>query len=175
MISALLISGFALGFGWWVIYTILSLAPWVPTRAQDYARIVALSDLVDGKSFVDLGSGEGRVCFAIAQAYPQVSVRGVELSLWLHVIARIKLLVYPQKNLSFTLGDIYRQDLTDEDVIFIFGVARTMSGAVKDKIVPQMKANARLISYNFPISNWNGNMVHSKPKADATSIYVYTK
>jgi len=79
---------------------------------------------------------------------------GVELAPFLFVLAKIRTLFSPQKNLSLKLKDGLKEDLSQYDYIYTFSMPETLTNKLQEKLLREMKQSAKLISYSFPIKDW---------------------
>lgn len=152
------------------IYGWTSLAPWLPTKRKDLPTINELATLKEGQTFVEMGCGNGRVCAYIAKHNPNVHVVGIELGLGLYMISRLRALRYP--NLKIQYGDALNHDCSKVDVVYVFGLTKTMNGVVKEKMLCELKPGASCISYLFVIDDWPGTI---KKVEGGRPIYRYTK
>ncbi|MFH1582800.1 MAG: class I SAM-dependent methyltransferase, partial [Candidatus Falkowbacteria bacterium] len=66
--------------GFSLIFSVLSFAPWVPSRSRDLKRTFKLADLRPGQIFYDLGCGNGKVAIYAANNF-KVKAVGLEISL----------------------------------------------------------------------------------------------
>ncbi|MBI4992847.1 MAG: hypothetical protein HZC26_01770 [Candidatus Magasanikbacteria bacterium] len=80
----------------YMVYATVSGAPFVPTRSRNVVKMIELANLTDAEKVIDLGSGEGRIVFAVASHCEQ-SV-GVEINPFLYWISRLKQRVSNCKN-----------------------------------------------------------------------------
>lgn len=153
-------------------YAAYSLAPWVPTRKKDLTRICELAELKAGEKFYDLGCGEGRVVFYTAKNFKTNSI-GIELSLPFYLICQIQLLFRKNPNIKFLFKNLYNQNLADADVVFMFAASSEhISEKLKTKLKKELKPSTRIISYVFPITNWQPAKIN-KPTDKDLSIYLY--
>ncbi|PID52015.1 MAG: hypothetical protein CR972_03875 [Candidatus Moraniibacteriota bacterium] len=134
----------------WIIYTVLFLAPWLPTFSRDMKRIVEIANLDEGDVFCELGSGDGRVSFYVSEKSPQAKIIGVEISYILHSIASVKKMFSHAKNITFKREDIYRTNLSDVDVIYVFATSRSANRLAR-YLQKSVKKGSRIISYNFQL------------------------
>jgi SAM-dependent methyltransferase len=151
----------------------LSIAPWIPARKNDLARINRLASLKPGQSFVELGCGGGRICRYIARHNPGAKVTGIEILwpffLWAKVIGFASGL----ENMEIKYGDAYQQDLGEADVVYVFATERTINADLKDKFLRELKKGAKVLSYVFPIFVWPGKSSKDKPDENYLAIYIY--
>ncbi|GKY95294.1 hypothetical protein MPSEU_000491300 [Mayamaea pseudoterrestris] len=108
-------------------------APYLPTKRNNLDRMFAqlhsnddfrkmATDISKGRpKFVDLGSGDGRVVFRAAREDVFSSCDGFEINPMLHGFAQLRKLLTPKywKLTQFHLGDIWKVDLADVDVVAV--------------------------------------------------------
>ena len=120
---------------------------WIPTPAASIERIAKEAKARKSKNFYDLGSGDGRVVIAVAEA--GVNAVGVEIDplKWLLSTARIKLRALDAKILR---ESFYSADLSKADVIFCYLPNATMA-----KLEPSMTRlkGKTIITYRIKFPN----------------------
>jgi len=164
-VTLVLIVPFAIG-AW-------SMAPWVPSWKKDLPRIMTLANLQPGETFYDLGCGNGKVVLAAAEQ-PGVQAIGVELAWPLFLICIIRKWLAHNPRLHFVLGNLFTQDLSQADVVYVFGVPETLQKKLKMLFEQKLKPGARVISYTFKIAGWTPTLVH-KPTSKDIAIYFYQR
>jgi len=148
-------------------------APWVPIFTRDLIRIDQLINLEAGKTFYDLGCGNGRVIFYLAKKYPSVNFVGVELSLNLFIICNLRKIFGGYKNVKLILNDYMRLDLNLADYIYVFANAGPIQ-TIGEKLARERKKALIVISYCFPINNLTKFLREkNKPDAKNQAIYIY--
>lgn len=150
--------------------TTMSIAPWVPTRRRDLERMLELASLQAGETFYDLGCGTGTTVFYVAR-HSEAKAVGVELSLPLFLYCHVRRLVTGLKGVSLQYRNAYKVDITNADVIYIFGMAGRFEKMLK-KLRREAKAGTRLISYAFKIEELEPLKV-DKPSERDLPIYLY--
>src|SRR3989344_7338874 len=142
---------------WWQIILIFGLlfllyllifrykAPWVPIFKNDLPRLDRLIQFETGKTFYDLGCGNGRVIFYLARKYPQVNFVGVEISLIFFLICFLRKVLGHYSNVSLILNDYMRLDLNQADYIFVFARDKTVQD-IAEKLEREIKKKIILFS-----------------------------
>jgi SAM-dependent methyltransferase len=148
-----------------------SLAPWVPTRKKDLKRILLLADLKPGQVLYDLGCGDGRVVFALGQN-SKAKIIGIELSWLLFFFCKIKHFFYPLKNISFQRKNLFKQDFSSANVIYVFGLPKTIREKLIIKLKKELQPKTRVISYVFPFPDLKLIQKDQSPKK-SNPIYIY--
>lgn len=124
-----------------------SLAPWVPTKHHDVARLCHLLHLTKSDIFVELGCGNGRVCNAVAQRFPSAQIIGIEIAWPLAYVARFRARSLPNSTIICT--DALTYSLSSATVIYIFGMPHALAHTVTKKLLAECKKGTRVISYSF--------------------------
>ncbi len=148
----------------------LSLAPWVPTKRKDLERIFQVADLKEGELFCDFGSGTGTTVFA-ATKYSKANGLGIELSFPVYFYAQVKKVFTKNKRVRFVQQNIYKADLSEVDVLYVFGMPDKL-GKVVEKLKREAPKGMRLISYVFEIKELEFEK-KDKPTEDDLPIYLY--
>ena len=149
-----------------------SLAPWVPTKKRDLKRIFKLAALKPNEIFYDLGCGDGRVAIYVAKNI-NTKVIGLELAWPLYLICKIRQLFYKNKNLEFKFKNLFKENLARANVVYIFAAnPGKLKGKLIQKLGAELKPNAKIITYAFPIAKWQPIIIN-KPTANDISIYLY--
>ncbi len=147
-----------------------SLAPFVPSRTKDQKRINKLANLKKNELFYELGSGNGKVAIYIAKHNRTAKVFGFELAYTLYIISKIRSFNIP--NLRFINKNIFNVDLSNVDVIYVYGMPKVLANKLKEKFQKELKKGSRIISYVFKIEGMKPILIDKPSKKDA-SIYVY--
>lgn len=150
-----------------------SSAPFVPTRKEDLPRILKLANLKEGQTFFDLGCGNARVVKYIAQNSKAKAI-GVEMAIPIYVWAKVKQLFSGLKNLKIKYNSFFKVDLSEADVVYIFGYPKTLNKKVIEKLEKDLKPGAKVLSYVFEIQGWQPVLI-DKPQENAQKIFVYKK
>ncbi len=157
-----------------ILLAAFSMAPWLPTRKSDLPRVNELLKLKKGEVFYDLGCGDGRICHYVAERNPEADVCGFELAYPLFLWARLMQLFRPKKNLRIKLKNVFKQDLSGADVIYFFGLRKTLNKRLKKKFERELKKGTRVFVYDDEIEGWEKLGVN-RPTHDDVPIYIYAK
>ncbi len=149
----------------------LSFAPWVPSRRRDLERIFSLVELKPGQIFYELGCGDGRVTIYAARHFPAEAI-GLEFSLPMYLLCKIKQIFFYRKNLHIKFKNLYYENLSKADVIYFFAIPRTLNQKFLNKLKKELKRGAKVISYSFRIDGLTPVLV-SKPSDKDLPIYLY--
>ena len=162
---------FILIFGFSMIYSVLSFAPFVPSRSRDLARIFKLADLKPGQIFYDLGCGDGKVVIYAANNYKARAV-GLEILLPLYLVCKLRQVLNKRSNIEFKLKNLYKENLASADVVYFFGIPRVLNENFFLKLKRELRPGAKIISYSFKLHNWEPKVI-DKPSEKDLPVYLY--
>lgn len=121
-------------------------APYVPTRRLDVEAIFQVIKPLEASSFVDLGSGDGKlVLYAAKHGY---NATGYEINPILWVISTYRIRKY--KNARIVFKNMWSSDLSKSDVVFCFLASKYMTKLEK-KLSKEMRPKSILASYVFEL------------------------
>ncbi|HRI35580.1 MAG TPA: hypothetical protein PK765_00445 [bacterium] len=148
-----------------------SLAPWVPTPARDLDRIVRIVGARRrAGEFIEIGSGDGRVLFAVARAYPDMPCRGIEYYFPVWLYSRVRLMFADVPNARVEWGDFYRRDISEAGTLFCFGHPDTLREKFRHKL-SECRPGTVLISHAFEVEGWEPIDVDCMTKSLSIRIY----
>lgn len=110
-------------------------------------------------TFVDLGSGDGRVVFRAAREGIFARSVGYEINPVLHAFASFRRLVQAPRYWSttdFALRDLWKVDLRDVDVVAVYGLQPIMQD-LGVKMKAELKPGAVVVSNVFAIPGWRAH------------------
>ncbi|MEK7680565.1 MAG: SAM-dependent methyltransferase [Patescibacteria group bacterium] len=151
----------------------LSFAPWIPARTRDLSRIMKLANLKPGEFFYDLGCGNGKVVLYAAKNFGARAI-GLEIAIVLYIFCVIQKFLTGNKNAHFKFKNLFSENMSKADVVYFFGLPKTIRNKMKGKLDAELKPGARVISYAFPVEGWTPDVV-DKPNDSEVSIYLYKK
>lgn len=154
-----------------LIFSVLSFAPWVPSRGRDFKRIFKLADLKPGQIFYDLGCGDGRVVVYAANNY-KVKAVGLEISLPLYLICKLRRALNKQSNIEFKFKNLYKENLASADVVYFFGLPRVLNEKFCLKLKQELRPGTKIISYSFKLFGWEPKII-DKPSEKDLPVYLY--
>ncbi|MEI8361071.1 MAG: class I SAM-dependent methyltransferase [bacterium] len=153
-----------------IIKANLGFAPWVPTYRKDLARIFELFSYGQSKYFLDLGCGNGRVVIeSLKYGY---KARGVELSLPLYLYCLVLSLFKGDKDLKFYFGDLFKFNVREADLIYVYAVPAHLTQKFVQKIIAEAKSGSTLISYCFMLPGIHCEKV-VRDDANHLPLYIY--
>lgn len=149
IISLGVLLGCFLGLSWFAG----SDAPYVPTKTERIRKLLKLIPLKD-KTFYELGSGDGRI--VIEAAKMGAKAYGIEQSFLRILYSRLKSVKNPyfiRKRTSFIHGNIFKQDLSEADIVFIFLLPQGIR-KLEPKLKKELKQGSIIITQTFHFKNW---------------------
>ena len=126
-------------------------AIFVPTHMGTVQAMVAAANIKPMVRVADIGSGDGRIVIAFAQAGALAT--GFEINPLLAVYSRFRI-----KKLGLAsrahiiLGDFWRHDLREFEVVIVFGIHYIMD-KLESKLLSESKPGTLVISNGFPFKN----------------------
>jgi len=152
-------------------------APYFPTRKGHLELIKKVADLKPGQKLYELGCGDARVSIALAKTYPEAQIVGLELAGPLFVWSWVRAKLSGCKNLQIQWKNIFWQNLSDADAVYVFGMTESLNQKLKTKFLAELKPGTRIISYVFTMKDWAGQTETFNGKIsgkDQTKVSVYT-
>ncbi len=138
-------------------------AIFVPTDSKTVEDIIQLLEIKPGMKVVDLGSGDGRIVIALAQA--GATATGFEnnpiLFLWSWI--KIKKLGLSQAQIKFS--SFWASDLGQFDAVVVFGMTHIMS-RLERKLAQELHPGTFVISNIFKFPHW-----HTEREAGSLKVY----
>lgn len=133
-------------------YSVLFGAPYVPTSRERVREMLALAGLRPGETFVDLGSGDGRLVIAAAKAGARAEGWEVNPYLWLWsrwMISRAGL----GERAKVHLGSYWDDSMGHADVVSLFLITQQME-KMQEKLLRELQPGSRVVSYAFTFPGW---------------------
>ncbi len=131
----------------------------VPSSDEKLDTMLKLADPEPSANIIDLGSGDGKVVFALAERYPEIEIEGIEINPLLVRRARI---AAEERGLadrvSFTRGSFWDLDFGQYDLILLYGTSYIME-KLEQRLRAEMKPGARIVSNYFQFPQWEATRV----------------
>lgn len=149
--------------------------PFVPARKGIENEIVQALQLSNTSRIVDLGSGDGRILFAVLTKYPGVTAQGYEWK-WLPlIISKTKQIFSPHK-VNFSRQDFFTVDVSGYTHVFTYLFPRIMDELLP-KLLKELPKGARLVSCDFEFTHKKPieiiELVRDKKNPLGKKLFVY--
>jgi SAM-dependent methyltransferase len=135
----------------------------VASDPKNVERMVAIAALRDGDVVIDLGSGDGRVVIAAAQANPSVRGLGVDIDARLvqQASANARQAGVGDR-LEFQHRNAFDADLSRVDVIFMWFFPELMR-LLRTKILREARPGTRVVAALWDMGTWTPDAVDKTP------------
>ena len=147
------------------LYLMLQGAPFVPIHGSKLEKINKLANLRPGMKIADLGSGDGRIVIALAQAGAEA--HGYEINPLLVLWSRHKIRKLKLSSRAFVhWKSFWSADFSSFDLIVIFGINHIMK-RLENKLQRELKPGAKVVCLIFPLPTWP-----ETAKTEKTYLYI---
>jgi cyclopropane fatty-acyl-phospholipid synthase-like methyltransferase len=171
IVSAVLFSGLVLLAIAYVLFNVI--IPflyrgtfYVPSKDEKIKKMLAMAQIKPGERVVDLGSGDGRIVMALAQAGAEA--HGYEINLFLVILSRMKIKkAHLSKRAFIHWTSFWNVNYSKFDVMIIYGMDYIMKN-LEEKLQRELKTGARVLSNAFTFPTW-------KPAEKNDNLYLYKK
>ena len=154
------------------VLTAFPQAPFVPTPADVVDRMLELAEVRPSDVVYDLGCGDGRIVIAAAQRH---GARGVGIDIDPQRIdeARRNAKAAGVEHLvTFRVEDALQTDISEATVITLYLVA-SLNARLRPRLMSQLRPRARIVSHNFPVGDWEPDVVQTFTSADGQSRTLF--
>jgi precorrin-6B methylase 2 len=135
----------------------------VGSDPKNVERMVKLANLRDGDVVIDLGSGDGRIVFAAAQA--NTGVRGIGVDIDAKLVAQSNAAAEKSgisDRVRFYHRNVFDTDLSQVDVIFMWLFPELMR-LLRPKILNEARPGTRVIAALWDMGSWPVDTVEKDP------------
>jgi len=146
----------------------------MPTTSKVAAKLLSSTpENIDGVVY-ELGAGWGTLAFPLAKKYPINPVKAYENSPIPYLYCRLRLMLFPQANLTFYRSDFFDLHLNDASLIVCYLYPGAMQ-KLKAKFDNELHPGALLLSNTFSIPGLKP--INTIDTADCyhSQIFVYKK
>ncbi len=116
------------------------------SETNDVVALLKHAKLPEQAVIVDLGSGWGTLVVALARAFPDASVQGVEMSPFPYLVSRLR--TCGLSNVSLRWGNFFRSDLRKADAITCYLMPGLM-GPLSDLLDRTIEPGTHVVSNTF--------------------------
>ncbi len=164
-LSLLFVLIIALGTTVFMLYNVIAIfrgAPFVPVPQNSLSDINKLLDLKSGDSVVDLGSGLGRIVFALKK--DGVKVSGIEINPILVLISKFSAII-KRVEINFINDSFWSYNFGSYTAVVMYCMPYKMR-SMMEKIQREMKKGSRVVTYGFTFPDW-------EPREKSGKAYLY--
>lgn len=140
----------AMGIVVWTVFTLVGEvlgAAFVPTDQREIDEVLKVMGLKPGKTFFDLGSGDGRVVRTAVEKYG-VNGIGIEINPWLILWSKLKT---ENGNPNFLRKNFWRMNLGKADYIYFY-LGPMAAKKLAKKLTKECKPGTLVISKAFEMN-----------------------
>jgi len=150
-------------------------APYDVTRKHAMKNILKLINPQTGDKIAELGSGDGRVCIALAQKNKSAEIHGFEINPFLVIISRNKIKkLNLQKQIKIHWANFWNVNLSEFNKIIFFQF-RSITNRLEKKFEQELKKGTKIISHNWKLPNWKIKKKLGKKGLTEGEVYFYEK
>jgi ubiquinone/menaquinone biosynthesis C-methylase UbiE len=151
-----------------------SVAPYVPTPQSLVNTMLRMAEAGPGDIVYDLGCGDGRFLITAVNDFKVDSAVGFEISDHLTTVARDNV---EKKELSDKIKivntDFMDADFSEATLVTIY-LTTSGNAKLRPKFKKELKDGARIISHDFPITDWFTVNEENEPvKVGTHKVYYY--
>ena len=151
-----------------------SVAPYVPTPQSLVDTMLKMAQAGPGDIVYDLGCGDGRFLITAIKKFNVDSAIGFEISEHLSSIARDKVEMNQlSERIKIVNTDFMEADFSDATLITIY-LTTSGNAKLRPKFKKELKEGTRIISHDFPITDWyTVNEDQNPVKVGTHKVYYY--
>ena len=148
------------------------LAPYVSTPSDVVDRMLTLANVGPNDVVYDLGCGDGRVVIMAAQKFGARGV-GVDIEPALVELATANAKAAGvDSRVSFRVQDALTVDVSEATVVTLYLLAAA-NAKLRPTLMQHLRPGARIVSHNFPIGDWEPDVVDNFTDAGGRRRTVY--
>lgn len=135
----------------------------VGSDPKNVERMVKLAGMRDGDVAIDLGSGDGRIVIAAAQAHP--GVRGIGVDIDAKLVAQAAQNAQKAgvgERVQFFHRNVFDADLSKVDVIYMWLFPELMR-LMRVKIIDEARPGTRVVAALWDMGSWKPDAVEKDP------------
>jgi len=157
--------------------------PWFYGAPYDVSRKIALKNIVkltNPKSkdkIAELGSGDGRVCIALAKSAKNsdIQIYGYEINPFLVLISRRKIRKYGlEKQIKIYWKNFWKLNLSQFNKIIFFQF-NSITSRLEKKFDRELKKGTIVISHNWKLPTWKVKKKLGRKHLSYGVVYLYKK
>lgn len=156
-----------------VIFTAITGVPTLSSRGVEASDVVALlkqANLARSAVVIDLGSGWGGLVIAVARAFPEARVEGIEISLFPYLTSRLRASRLP--NVTLRWDNFHCSNLRSADAIVCYLMPSVMPG-VSNLLDRELRPGAAVVSNTFLFRGRTAAAVRRGSQRGLVALYCW--
>ena len=153
LIVLILLEFFFAGFMFWISWSSIIGAPWLPTPKDKARDMLRLADVDENDIVYDVGSGDGRIVIIAACEFGAKSI-GIEADplrvMWSRLAIRRHGLA---KMVDVQRENFFNSNIEDATVITVYQ-GKDVNKKLREKFSRDLKPGTRIVSYRFKFEGW---------------------
>ncbi len=141
----------------------------VPTPQQAVDKMLEIAGVQKGDVVYDLGSGDGRIPISAARSH---GVRAVGIDIDPQRIAESRenaRTAGVEHLVTFKEADLFDSDISEASVVTLY-LLSSLNEKLRPKLLSELKPGTRIVSYSFPMGDWQPEKEIS---VAGTAIYLW--
>ena len=124
-------------------------APFLATKSVALRRLLGELKIKKDAKVYELGAGRAGFLRMLRKQYKEVRLIGVEYSFFPWLIGKLQSAI-TNSRIELLRDNIFKVDLKDADVVYCYLNVKMMN-KLEEKLGHEMRANAQVVSYQFPL------------------------
>jgi len=150
-------------------------APYDISRKKSLKNIIKLTNPKTGDKIAELGSGDGRVCIALAKQNPKITIHGFEINPFLVWISKRKInQAGLESQIKIYWKNFWKVNLEKYNKIIFFQF-RSITKKLEKKFNKELKKGTKIISHNWKLPNYKIKKQLGEPHLTYGVVYLYEK
>ncbi len=150
-------------------------APFDFSRDEAIRNIVKLTAPKNGDKIAELGSGDGRVCIALARKNPKTKIYGFEINPILVVLSKINVNKAGfEKQIKIKWKNFWFADFGKFNKIVMFQFDNVMS-RIEKKFDKELKKGSLIISHHWKLPHWKIVRSLGKEHISYGKVHLYKR
>lgn len=134
----------------WFFYSNFLGAEFYPTTRRKMKKMMEYAALRKNDVAYDLGCGDGRLVIAAARKCKKAV--GIEIDPLRFFISFLKVKMLGLKNAKIVFGDLFKQNIKDADVVFLF-LRQGANDRLQEKLA-KLRKGTRIVSHYWIFKEW---------------------
>ena len=166
LISFLILISITITLAYFFVIPFFFGAPYEPSRGKALKSIIKFTNPKSGDKIAELGSGDGRICIALANNLQKIEIHGFEINPFLVWISRRKIKKLGLQNkIKIYWKNFFKEDLSRYNKIVMFQF-NTITNKLSKKFKKELKPGSIIVSHWWKLPEW-------KIKKQIGRVYLY--